>query len=355
MKIGFLTSGGDCQALNAAMAGMAKVLYRNDQKMDIIGFLDGYLGLMYKNYRQLKPCDFDHIVHQGGTILGTSRCPFKKMQVIENGFDKVEAMKKTYKDLKLDALAILGGNGSLKTANLLQKEGLNIIALPKTIDQDIEGSDYTFGFFSAVDIATTYLKQIQTTAKSHHRVFIVEVMGHKVGWIGLYAGIAAQCDVILLPEVPYHIEKIIDKIKQNHHCGKHYTMIVCAEGAISDQESKLTKKEYKKIIENRQGHSVIEDIAKQLSLHITDEIRTSSIGHAQRGGQPSSYDSLMAQLFGAYGATLLLNERFGQLVVLKDQEITSIPLAKSAGLSKKVNPEMDMMKLAREMGISFGN
>ena len=355
MKIGFLTSGGDCQALNAAMVGMASMLYQNDKKVEIIGFLDGYKGLMHQKYLKMTPADFTDIAYQGGTILGTSRCPFKKMRVVENGFDKVAAMKKTYQDLKLDGLAILGGNGSLKTADLLQKEDLNVIVLPKTIDLDIVGSDYTFGFFSAVEIATTYLKQISTTAKSHHRVFIVEVMGHKVGWIGLYAGIAVQCDILLLPEIPYDIDKIVDKIESDRQCGKSYTLIVCSEGALSKQEAKLTKKAYKEVVKKRQGHSVIEDIAKQLSLHITDEIRTSSIGHAQRGGQPCSYDSFMAQMFGAYGAKLILDHHFGELVVLKNQEITSIPLSKSAGLLKKVDPDMAIIKLAKDMGISFGD
>ena len=214
MRVGILTSGGDCQALNATMRGLAKTLYQQKKDIEIIGFLDGYKGLMYENYRIMKPEDFEDILNLGGTILGTSRCPFKKMRVIENGFDKVAAMKKTYQKLKLDCLAILGGNGSLKTANLLSQEGLNVIGLPKTIDNDTWGTDYTFGFQSAIDIATRYLDEIQTTAASHSRVFVVEIMGHKVGHICLSAGIAAGADIILLPEIPYDIEVVAGEIEK---------------------------------------------------------------------------------------------------------------------------------------------
>ena len=202
MRIGILTSGGDCQSLNATMRGLVKTLYQNVKDLEIIGFLSGYKGLMFGDYKIMKPSDFSGIINIGGTILGTSRCPFKKMQVIENGFNKVEAMIQTYKKLKLDCLVVLGGNGSLKSANLLAQNGLNIIALPKTIDNDTWGTDYTFGYQSAIDIATNYLDQIHTTAASHNRIFIVEIMGHKVGHICLAAGIASGADVILLPEIP---------------------------------------------------------------------------------------------------------------------------------------------------------
>ena len=204
-RVGFLTSGGDCQALNATMRGVAKGLYQiYDDDVEIIGFEDGYKGLMYANYRVMNRGDFSGILTKGGTMLGTSRQPFKLMRVPdENGLDKVELMKHTYYKLKLDALVVLGGNGSQKTANLLSQEGLNVIGLPKTIDNDLWGTDMTFGFQSAVDIATNAIDCIHTTASSHGRVFIVEVMGHKVGWLTLHAGIAGGADIILLPEIPF--------------------------------------------------------------------------------------------------------------------------------------------------------
>ena len=353
MRIGILTSGGDCQALNATMRGLVKTLYQNVKDLEIIGFLSGYKGLMFGDYKIMKPSDFSGIINIGGTILGTSRCPFKKMQVIENGFNKVEAMIQTYKKLKLDCLVVLGGNGSLKSANLLAQNGLNIIALPKTIDNDTWGTDYTFGYQSAIDIATNYLDQIHTTAASHNRIFIVEIMGHKVGHICLAAGIASGADVILLPEIPYDIEKIAAAIKQREMAGKKFTIIACAEGAISKAEAALTKKQYKLKVAAREGHSVVYDIAKQLSHY--SEIRVSCVGHVQRGGNPCPYDRLMATRFGIEGASLIMNNDFGKLVVYKDNSVTAIPLIESAGKLKYVDVNSEEVNQAKLLGISFGD
>ena len=247
LRVGMLTSGGDCQALNATMRGVAKSLYKSDKEVEITGFLNGYRGLMYEEYRAMKPSDFSGILTTGGTMLGTSRQPFKLMrEPDENGMDKVEAMKSTYKKLKLDCLVVLGGNGSQKTANLLSEEGLNVIGLPKTIDNDLYGTDMTFGFQSAVDIATNAIDCIHTTAASHSRVFIVEVMGHKVGWLTLYAGLAGGADIILIPEIPYDIKNIADAIKLREAEGKRFTILAVAEGAISKEDAALSKKELKK-------------------------------------------------------------------------------------------------------------
>lgn len=200
-KIGVLTSGGDCQGLNPALRGLAKALYEKwGKNVEIYGFADGYRGLIENEYKLMREEDFSGILTMGGTILGTSRRPFKLMRVIdESGVDKVAEMKKNYKKLGLDALVILGGNGTHKTANLLSEEGLNVVTMPKTIDNDIWGTDETFGFQSAVDVATNVIDCIRTTAASHGRIFIVEVMGHKVGWLTLRAGIAGGADMILLP------------------------------------------------------------------------------------------------------------------------------------------------------------
>ena len=355
MRIGILTSGGDCQSLNATMRGLVKTLYQNVKDLEIIGFLSGYKGLMFGDYKIMKPSDFSGIINIGGTILGTSRCPFKKMQVIENGFNKVEAMIQTYKKLKLDCLVVLGGNGSLKSANLLAQNGLNIIALPKTIDNDTWGTDYTFGYQSAIDIATNYLDQIHTTAASHNRIFIVEIMGHKVGHICLAAGIASGADVILLPEIPYEIEKIAAAIKQREMTGKNFTIIACAEGASSKAEAALTKKQYKLKVAAREGHSVVYDIAKQLSHYTDSEIRVSCVGHVQRGGNPCPYDRLMATRFGIEGASLIMNNDFGKLVVYKDNSVTAIPLIESAGKLKYVDVNSEEVNQARLLGISFGD
>ena len=212
-RSGMLTSGGDCQALNAAMRGVAKSLYNKVDDVQIYGFLDGYRGLINNTYKLMDINDFSGILTIGGTILGTSRTPFKKInEPDENGKDKVEAMKHTYKELGLDCLVILGGNGTHKTDNLLYKEGLNVVTLPKTIDNDLVGTDVSFGFQSAVDIATNTIDCIHTTAASHSRVFIVELMGHKTGWLTLHAGIAGGSDVILIPEIPYDLDKVVEAI-----------------------------------------------------------------------------------------------------------------------------------------------
>ena len=241
-RIGMLTSGGDCQALNAAMRGVVKGLSNNVDGLEVYGFFDGYKGLIYGKYRLLTSMDFSGILTKGGTILGTSRQPFKLMrEPDENGLNKVEAMKQTYYKLNLDCLVILGGNGTQKTANLLREEGLNIIHLPKTIDNDIYGTDMTFGFQSAIDIAADVIDCIHTTASSHSRVFIVEVMGHKVGWLTLYAGIAAGADIILLPEIPYDIDKVVAAIQKRSKDGKGFTILAVAEGAISKKDAKLSK------------------------------------------------------------------------------------------------------------------
>ena len=262
LKIGILTSGGDCQALNAAMRGVAKGISTLTKNAEFYGFIDGYKGLMYGNYNSMSAGAFFGILNQGGTILGTSRQPFKYMNVPdEKGLDKVKAMVDNYKKLKLDCLVVLGGNGSQKTANLLSSKGLNIIGLPKTIDNDLWGTDMTFGFSSAVEIATRALDEIHTTAKSHGRTFIVELMGHKVGWIALNAGIAGGADAILIPEIPYNLKKVAQKVEETKS-GKGYTIIVVAEGALSDKESSLSKKERKKILRNSGGSSLL--LAKKL-------------------------------------------------------------------------------------------
>ena len=248
LRIGLLTSGGDCQALNATMRGIVKTLInKSSEPVEIYGFEDGYQGMIYRRYRKMDAHDFSGILTRGGTILGTSRTPFKRIDTPEaDGVEKVPAMKQTYHDLNLDCLFMLGGNGSTKTANRLSQEGLNVIALPKTIDNDTWGTEMTFGFTSAVEIATKCIDDIHTTASSHGRVFVIEIMGHKVGWIPLYAGVAGGADVILIPEIPYSMDNVIKTIEKRMETGSRFTIIAVAEGAISKEDAALSKKEYKK-------------------------------------------------------------------------------------------------------------
>ena len=321
-RIGMLTSGGDCQALNAAMRGVVKTLANSKEEVEIYGFLDGYRGLIYGNFRMLTDKDFSGILTKGGTILGTSRTPFKTIQDPDpNGLNKVEAMKQNYYKLQLDCLVILGGNGTHKTANLLRKEGLNIVTLPKTIDNDLWGTDMTFGFQSAVDIATDAIDCIHTTAASHGRVFIVEVMGHKVGWLTLNAGMAGGADIILIPEIPYDIDKVIEKIEDRDKKGCRFTIIAVAEGAISKEDAALPKKDYKKKMEKYPFPSVSYEVAAQIQEKTGREVRVTVPGHMQRGGSPCPYDRVFASRLGSEAGKLILDNQYGFMVGYKNREI----------------------------------
>lgn len=355
-KIGILTSGGDCQCLNATMRGVAKTLYGSNEDFSIIGFEDGYKGLIYENYRIMQPSDFSGILTEGGTILGTSRQPFKLMnEPDEHGLNKVEAMKNTYKKLGLECLVVLGGNGSQKTANLLSEEGLNVVSLPKTIDNDLWGTDETFGFQSAVDIAANAIDAIHTTASSHSRVFIVEVMGHKVGWLTLYAGIASGADIILIPEIPYDINVIIDALEKRKKQGKRFSIIAVAEGAISKEDAALSKKELKEKRKNPKFPSVSYEIGDMIQRLSGQEVRVTIPGHMQRGGSPCPHDRVLSSRFGAAAGELILKKEYGYMVGLKDKEIVKVPLKEVAGKLKLVDPDSTIVKEAKLLGISFGN
>lgn len=356
MRIGMLTSGGDCQSLNASMRGVAKSLYENVPEVTIYGFLEGYKGLIYGNYKELKPHDFSGILTQGGTIIGTSRQPFKRMRTPdENGLDKVKAMKDNYKKIKLDCLVILGGNGTHKTANLLREEGLNVVTLPKTIDNDIWGTDMTFGFQSAVDIATNAIDCIHTTAASHGRVFIVEVMGHKVGWMTLYAGIAGGADIILLPEIPYDIDMVVEALERRNKQGKRFSILAVAEGAISKEDAALSKKELKQKRKNSPYPSISYEIGEEIGKRTGQEIRVTIPGHTQRGGSPVPYDRVLSSRFGAAAAKLIMNGEFGYMVGMKNGEVVKVPLEEVAGKLKVVDKDSSIIREAKLMGISFGD
>ena len=356
MRIGMLTSGGDCQALNAAMRGVVKCLAHSGQEVEIYGFLNGYKGLIYSDFRMLTTADFSGILTRGGTILGSSRVPFKTIrEPDENGVDKVEAMKQTFHKLQLNCLVVLGGNGSQKTANILREEGLNIVSLPKTIDNDLWGTDMTFGFQSAVDVATTAIDCIHTTADSHGRVFIVEVMGHKVGWLTLNAGIAGGADIILLPEIAYDIDKVVDAIEERASKGCRFTILAVAEGAISKADAKLSKKEYKDKLAHYAFPSVSYEIADQIQKKSGREVRVTVPGHMQRGGAPDPYDRVFASRLGAEAGQLILKKQYGYMLAYKNREIVKVPLQEIAGKLKTVDPDASIIKEAKMLGVSFGD
>mgnify|MGYP004480836655 FL=1 len=357
-RIGILTSGGDCPGLNATIRGVAKGCYNllGEDKVEIIGIQDGYHGLIHNECRLMKPSDFSGILTQGGTILGTRRTPYKLMQVVEDDkIDKVAEMKATYKQQKLDCLLTLGGNGTHKTANLLSEEGLNVIGLPKTIDNDIWGTDVTFGFHTAVDIGTEVLDRIHTTATSHSRIMVVEIMGNKAGWLTLYTGVAGGADIILIPEIPYDIEKVAKAVEKRANSGKTFSIVAVAEGAMSVDESKLKKKERNRLRAEAGETTVTNRIAKQIESMTGCETRTVVPGHILRGGSPSAYDRVLATKFGAKAANLIKQEKYGYTVAKIGSEISENKLSDVTMKTKFVPADDKVVVTARDIGVSFGD
>ncbi|MBP3721490.1 MAG: 6-phosphofructokinase [Clostridia bacterium] len=353
-RIGILTSGGDCPGLNAAIRGAARAAYEMFDA-EIVGIHDGYRGLIEGDYSEMSRSQFSGILTLGGTILGTSRTPFRNMRKIESdNVDKVAAMKKTYKNLKLDCLITLGGNGTHKTANLLSEEGLNVIGLPKTIDNDLFGTDFTFGFHTANDIATDVIDRIHTTAASHGRCMVIEIMGNKAGWLTLYSGVAGGADVILIPEIPYNIEKVAEVVKRRAESNKGFTIIAVAEGAMDREEAKMKKKEReaKRAAEHFSSSAYV---AKQLQDLVGVEARSVVPGHIQRGGTPSAYDRVLSTEFGVHAAELIRDDIYGVTVALKGNSITHNALKDIAGVPKPVPADDQMIATARSIGISFGD
>ncbi len=355
-RVGILTSGGDCPGLNATIRGAAKALYqRFGDDVEIVGILNGYSGLINGEWREMQQFEFSGILTRGGTILGTKRTPFKMMKVVEDDkVDKVAAMKKTYKDARLGCLLCLGGNGTHKTANLLSEEGLNIIGLPKTIDNDIYGTDVTFGFHTAVDIATEVIDRIHTTASSHRRCLVIEIMGNKAGWLTLYSGIAGGADIILIPELPYNIETVAAAIQKRASEGKTFSILAVAEGAFDVAESAMKKKERAAARAARGETTATNRIARQAEEMTGFETRVCVPGHMLRGGSPSAYDRVLATQFGVHAAKLVEADHYGVAVAMRNNIVTTNPLKDVAGKTKFVPETCDMLTVARRMGISLG-
>ena len=354
-RIGILTSGGDCPGLNAAIRGVARAAYEMfKDDVEIVGIHDGYRGLIEGDYQVMDRSQFSGILTLGGTILGTSRQPFRSMKVIgEDNVDKVAAMKANYKAMKLDCLVILGGNGTHKTANLLSQEGLNVIGLPKTIDNDLYGTDFTFGFHTAVDIATDVIDRIHTTACSHGRCMVIEIMGNKAGWLTLYSGIAGGADVILIPEIPYEIERVAKVVENRAKAGKGFSILAVAEGAMDKEEAKLKKKE-REARRAASPVSISQRIASQMQELAGVEARAVIPGHIQRGGSPSAYDRVLSTQFGVHAAELIRDGIFGVSVALVGNTVTHNPLSEIAGVAKLVPADHQLVQTAKNIGISFG-
>lgn len=355
MKIGILTSGGDCPGLNAVIRAIGKYAVAHIPNAEIYGICDGYAGLINGEYKRMKPEDFSGILTLGGTILGTSRQPFKSMTVEENGETKLGKMVENYKKAGFDCIFTLGGAGTHKTAALLYAEGCNVIGLPKTIDNDIFGTDVTFGFHSALDVATDCIDRIHTTAASHGRTMFVEIMGNKVGWLTLFAGIAGGADIILIPEIPFTVEAVAAAVKERLDGGKPFNIVAVAEGAVLKKEAAFKRKERVFARRERGETTVTAHLAEIVSQSVGVETRVVVPGHIQRGGSPSAYDRLLSTRLGSYAGKLCKSGKFGVTVAVVNGEITYNALSDVAGKTKYVPKDGSVISSARDIGIAFGD
>jgi 6-phosphofructokinase 1 len=352
-RFGILTAGGDCPGLNATIRGVCRAAY-DQYGMEIVGIANGFRGLIQEDIRILKPIDFAGILTRGGTILGSSReKPFAAPDKDEDVIDKVSAIKETYSKLGLDCLVVLGGNGTNTTGYKLFKEGLNVIGLPKTIDNDIFGTDRTFGFDTAVDIGTDAIDRLHSTAQSHSRVIVLELMGHKAGWLSLYAGVAGGGDVILLPEIPYNLDAIADHLNKRLKSGKTFSIVVVAEGAVSTKELEMEKKERKKY--RAEFVSVGYRVAKEIEEKTGLETRATVLGYVQRGGIPCASDRVLATSLGTAAAELLAKGKYGRMVNINGSEIGSVDLSVPAGKVKSVPLDHYVIAAARSVGTCMGD
>jgi 6-phosphofructokinase 1 len=336
-RIGILTAGGDCPGINAAIRGVGKTAIL-EYGMEVIGISSGFLGLINQEYVQLDENQLSGILTLGGTILGTSReNPFKKSAAF-NSIDKPKLIKKHYEEMGLDALVCIGGNGTQRTASLLAEEGLNIVGVPKTIDNDVWGTDITFGFDSALWIAVEAIDRLHTTANSHKRIMVIEVMGHHAGWLSLYSGMAGGGDVILMPEIDYDIDIVARYLKKRAVNKKPYSIVVVAEGISCPKGQKP-------------GHYIAQEISERTGL----ETRETILGYIQRGGSPSPMDRVLATRYGAYAVELITQGRFGMMVSLRNNEIMAIPLKDVGGKLRTVPLDHTLIEKANRMGVCFGN
>ena len=356
-RVALITSGGDCQGLNAAIRGVAKALFEKLDNVEIYGMYDGYRGLIECDYKFMEPGDFSGILTEGGTILGTSRqryIPGKDI-VDEEGNSLIPDMLSTYNRLNLDCLVILGGNGTQKSAKLISDAGMNVITLPKTIDNDIFGTDTTFGFQSAVDIASNVIDYIHSTASSHGRIFLVELMGRDAGWLTLHAGIGSGADVVLIPEIPYDFNKIVAGLESRRKRGRNFSIIAVAEGAVSVTDKQLSEEERRRAKENSKHSTISYRLASELEKALGQEARVTIPGHYQRGGPPCPYDRVLATQFGTAAAKLIRDKQYGYMVGIQKGEIVAVPLADAASQTKFLPTDHPLIQTARDIGIFFGD
>nr|WP_130866507.1 ATP-dependent 6-phosphofructokinase [Acidipropionibacterium timonense] len=369
-KVGILTAGGDCPGLNAAIRGFGKAAIR-EYGMDLVGFHDGFLGLALNHTVELDQRSMSGILTVGGTILGTSRDKVNRMMIDGQETDMVPTIVENYEKLGLDALVTIGGGGSAKNAYKLQKAGLNILHLPKTIDNDIVGTDDSFGFSTALEVATDAIDRLHSTAHSHHRIILAEIMGHRAGWLALGSGIAGGADIILLPEVPYRLEAIAEAVEKRRASGLNFSVIAVAEGArnhadsmalsgaqalvdSATTETRAAAKKAKRDLEQSMRDNTLK-LAIELEEATGLESRVSILGYVQRGGTPCAHDRLLATRLGTAGAQLVHDGQFGVMVAARGTGTDTVPLKDVAGKVKYVPADHPWVRAAREVGTSLGD
>jgi 6-phosphofructokinase 1 len=369
--IGILTAGGDTPGLNAAIRAIGKAAI-SVYGMEVIGFRDGFRGLMENRFIELDSKALSGILTAGGTILGTSRDKPNKMLVGGKVMDMTDVIVENYRKHHLDALVCLGGGGTQKNAYHLYKHGLNIITLPKTIDNDVAMTDITFGFDTALGIATEAIDRLHSTAHSHHRIIVVEVMGHRAGWLALGAGVSGGADVILIPEIPYDVKLIAESILQRSRAGKNFSIVAIAEGSLSKDMDAMHRELQKKLeetLDDDEKEHFKHELKDLDTLHSNNTMRLSKeleeltglesrvtiLGHLQRGGSPSAADRLLATRLGTAAARLIDEEKFGVMVAAKGKKAVPVSLKEVVKKKKTVPPDHPWIESARFVGTCMGD
>jgi 6-phosphofructokinase 1 len=371
MRIGILTAGGDSPGLNAAIRGVGKAALGR-YGMEIVGFRDGFRGLVENRRMELDRSTLSGILTVGGTILGTSRDKPHRMVIKGKTRDMTGVVRDNLKKWGIDCLVCLGGGGTQKNAFRLHQAGVPVVTLPKTIDNDVAMTDATFGFATALDIATEAIDRLHSTAHSHHRIIVAEIMGHRAGWLTLGAGIAGGADVILIPEIPYSVKAIVEAIRQRKKRGSSFSIVAVAEGAMSREDARIfraaekklkraeglkakleAKRELAEFETHHQGNTL--RLAHQLEEMTSLEARVTILGHVQRGGTPSAEDRLLATRLGSAAADVIHQGQFGVMVAARGDGTEAVPLEQVAGKLKLVPPNHSWVETARLVGTCLGD
>jgi len=358
MRIGILTGGGDCPGLNAVIRAVAKTLM-HEQEAEIVGFLDGYDGLVTDRTLEVDWEAVSNILTQGGTILGTSNTanPFEwaeetggRMAVTDRSDDALAVIEKH----RLDGLVIIGGDGSMAIAGRLAERGVPVVGVPKTIDNDVPGTERTFGFQSAVNVATEALDRLHTTASAHHRVMVAEVMGRYAGWLALHAGVAGGADGILIPEIPFHWDAVFEVCRQRYRIGKRFSILCVAEGARPEGGRMVIQRRVEGSPDPIRLGGVGRLVAGTVEQQTGIESRSTDLGYVQRGGSPCAFDRVFATMLGHQAAALVAEARWNRMASWQKGRLTDVPLSEVAGGSRNVPPDDPLLAVARSVGTSFG-